>query len=1449
MRASHSPAQYLPLTAAQMGMWLLTRFAPPDAHFNIAEAIEIRGNFDPQLFLQALHTLCAETESLRLRVEDTPQGPRQWLEPEFSGSISLLDFSGDGDPRASAEQWMVENSARRTDVEREPMWYSAVLRIAPDHHIWYQRGHHYANDGFAAVIVARRAADLYTALVNGTAAPADSELKPLSVLIEEDQAYRDSARALKDREYWMERMRDRPEPLTLAERRSNNIGSLLRQTAHWPAARVAALRDTAALHGATLPQILIAATATYLYRMTGVSDLVIGVPVTARYNDRMRRVPGMVANAVPLRLSMRPELPFTALLREVSQQMRKILRHQAYRSEQLRTDLELQAKDHPLFTTMVNVEPFDYALRFGDCSIETRNLTNGSPQDLGIFMYEHGNGQDLRIDFDAHADLYTAPELAAHQARLLGVLDTLTDLPTQAIGCMEVITEDERLAFLSRCGGTVRAEPEAHLAELLDASLSRDPGAVALRFEGRSMARGELDRQAREWAHRLATMGAGPERIVALAIPRSLELVAALVAVLRSGAAYLPIDPDFPADRLAFMLDDAQPVCLMTTQELSGRFDGGIPRFIVDAAEPQADLQQPAPAGAPAAAALHPSQPAYVIYTSGSTGRPKGVVVPHSAIVNRLRWMQAEYGLESGDRVLQKTPSSFDVSVWEFFWPLLAGATLVIARPGGHRDPSYLADLIARESVTTTHFVPSMLELFLQEPAAAACHALRRVVCSGETLSASLAARFHGMLGWCALHNLYGPTEAAVDVTAWACTPEACAGLARIPIGRPIWNTRMYVLDPGLQPLPVGATGELYIAGDGLALGYLNRPALTAARFIADPHGPAGSRMYRTGDLARWRADGTLEFLGRSDDQVKIRGLRIEPGEIESALKRHPGVQQAAVVVQEDSGGSKVLVAYCVPGAGERLDDFSLRAHVAQRVPEYMVPSAFVILAELPLGPSGKLDRRALPVPTAGNPGPGHVAPRSAVEKKLAGLWASALHMEKVGIHDSFFDLGGHSLMAMQLGMKIREHLHPDFPPAELYNRHTIAELAVWFDTNGGMRPATDLRAQIALPEHIRKPNLPAPPVRPQRVFLTGASGFVGSYLLATLLRETSATILCHVRAPDERAGLQRLQHALAERRLGGAWDASRVEIATGDLAAERLGMTDDAIRRVAECDAIYHCAAQVDYLHPYETLKPSNVDSVVTLLEWTTQGRPKVLHYVSTLAVIGMNPETPVVTERAALSTPDGLGNGYAKSKWVADHLARAAQARGLPVAIYRLGAVTGDKARAICNDTDMFWRLARLYAELGMSPHLDLSISLTPVDEVAQAIVRLSLRQDSWGEVFHLLGSDPLHVNDMSVVFQQIGRPLQSTDFASWMRQAQQRLAITQDLDLAALLTILDGYDLHNSVPAIVCAAATQERLQAAGAPIRSADRELLRRYFEHLGIGDAADASGAQPAVALG
>ncbi|HEY9348323.1 MAG TPA: amino acid adenylation domain-containing protein, partial [Inquilinus sp.] len=470
-------------------------------------------------------------------------------------------------------------------------------------------------------------------------------------------------------------------------------------------------------------------------------------------------------------------------------------------------------------------------------------------------------------------------------------------------------------------------------------------------------------------------------------------------------------------------------------------------RLVLDTVEVEVELAAADPSSlGDAAGTPMPLHPAYVIYTSGSTGRPKGVAVSHGAIVNRLRWMQAEYGLAADDRVLQKTPSGFDVSVWEFFWPLIQGATLVVARPGGHRDPVYLARLIRDERITTLHFVPSMLHAFLQEPEAAACTGLRRVFCSGEALSENLQTQFHATLP-VPLHNLYGPTEAAVDVTYWECRRDAEPG--PVPLGRPIWNTQLYVLDPGLQPVPVGVNGELYLAGANLARGYINRSTLTAERFVANPYGPFGSRMYRTGDLVRWRPDGTLDFLGRIDHQVKLRGFRIELGEIEAALIRSDAVVQAAVIDREDRSGDRTLAAYVVLQPGAALDPAALRQELARHLPDYMVPTTFTALDALPLTPSGKLDRKALPAPERQS-STGHVAPRTPLEEILAGLFAETLGLASVSIHDNFFDHGGHSMLATRLVSRIRSTLGAELPIHTLFGASTVAELAERLEQAGG---------------------------------------------------------------------------------------------------------------------------------------------------------------------------------------------------------------------------------------------------------------------------------------------------------------------------------------------------------------------------------------------------------------
>ncbi|MFE9429326.1 amino acid adenylation domain-containing protein, partial [Kitasatospora sp. NPDC006697] len=568
-------------------------------------------------------------------------------------------------------------------------------------------------------------------------------------------------------------------------------------------------------------------------------------------------------------------------------------------------------------------------------------------------------------------------------AGLVAALETAPETPLDAI---EVLDGGMRAQLLAHgTGKPIRPTP-ASLAELFEAQAARVPDAAAVVFEGTEVTYAELNARANRLAHLLVERGVGPESVVPVLLERSVELVVALLGVLKAGGAYLPVDPELPAERRSHVLSAA--TAAPVTPEL----------IAAAAAHPATD---------PVDRGVQAKSPAYVIFTSGSTGRPKGVMVPHEGIVNRLAHMQAEYGLTDRDRMLQKTPFGFDVSVFEFFWPLISGATLVVARPGGHRDPAYLAELIRGERVTAAHFVPSMLRAFVAEPAAAECTGLRVVMAGGEALAADLRDSLLDLLPDVDLHNFYGPTEAAVDVTSWHCTEPS----ALTPIGRPVWNTRLYILDARLRPVPVGVQGELYVAGVQLARGYLDRPSLSAERFVADPFD--GGRMYRTGDLARWRADGAVEYLGRTDDQVKVRGYRIELGEIESALLAHPAVGRAAVLVREDR-----LVAYLVGPA--ELDPAELRASLTGVLPEYMVPAAYVVLDALPLTVSGKLDRRALPAPELPGTATAYRAPANAREELVCAAFAAVLGVPQVGMDDNFFELGGHSLLAVSLVERLR---------------------------------------------------------------------------------------------------------------------------------------------------------------------------------------------------------------------------------------------------------------------------------------------------------------------------------------------------------------------------------------------------------------------------------------------
>jgi amino acid adenylation domain-containing protein len=616
-----------------------------------------------------------------------------------------------------------------------------------------------------------------------------------------------------------------------------------------------------------------------------------------------------------------------------------------------------------------------------------------------------------------------------------------SDTPDQRQSDLRLLTDTERQRILVEWNRTEVAYPtDRCLHEFIEDQVGRTPEAVAVVFEQQQLTYRQLDQRANQLAHHLQNLGVGPDSLVGICVERSLEMVVGLLGILKAGGAYVPMDPEYPKDRLAFMLEDANVPVLLTVQLLAGLLPPHHAKVI------RLDDDWPTIAGESTervVTGVKAHNLAYMIYTSGSTGRPKGAMNTHVGIVNRLLWMQEAYHLTSADRVLQKTPFSFDVSVWEFFWPLLTGATLVVAVPGGHKDTGYLAELIAREKITTLHFVPSMLSAFLEQNGlASACASLKRVVCSGEALPYELQQRFFSQLA-ADLHNLYGPTEAAVDVTSWACQREG--NLRIVPIGKPIANTRIYLLDRNLQPVPVGLPGELHIGGIGLARGYHNRPELTAEKFIADPFSDdPRARLYKTGDLARYLPDGNIEYLGRLDHQVKIRGFRIELGEIEAQLNQHPAVREVVVMARQDTPEDPRLVAYLAFKNGEPPKVSELRQMLRLKLPEYMVPSVFIRLERFPLTPNGKVDRKALPA-LAGKDiemGPNYVAPRTYLEQVLCNIWRDVLKLKRVGIKDNFFDLGGHSLLAVRLIKAINGELKTNLHVPAFFQNPNIELLA-----------------------------------------------------------------------------------------------------------------------------------------------------------------------------------------------------------------------------------------------------------------------------------------------------------------------------------------------------------------------------------------------------------------------
>ncbi|MBJ2238039.1 amino acid adenylation domain-containing protein [Pseudomonas fluorescens] len=1051
-----SRQQPLALSYAQERQWFLWQLDPHSAAYHVPSTLRLRGWLDHAALQRSFDSLVARHESLRTQVHQDEGQAFQIIRE--NGTVAILHEQVN---EADMQRRVETEIAQPFDLQQGPLLRVTLLRLAEDDHVLVLVQHHIVSDGWSMQVMVDELVQLYAAYSQGQGQ--DLQLPALPIQYADyAQWQRDwMTGGERDRQmgYWQALLGGEPSVLELPLDRPRPSVQSFRGASleiKLAPALVAGLKALAQRENVTLFIVLLASFQALLHRYSGQQDIRVGVPIANRNRVETERLVGFFVNTQVLKGDFDAQLTVTQLLQQAKHRALDAQSHQDLPFEQLVEALqpERSLSRNPLFQVLFNHQSqarlASTSQQLPDLRIESLEWGTQTAQfDLSLDTQETVDGLWATLTYATDLfDAATPNRMARHWQNLL---QAMLDDPHQRVAQLPLLEPLEHQVIVEQWNDTAQDyRLEDSVQRQIEAQVRRTPNAQALVFGAQTLSYTQLNARANRLAHRLIQAGVAPDVLVGVAMERSIEMVVALLAVLKAGGAYVPLDPDYPRERLAYMLQDSNVPLLLTQAHLLQALPVSTPSHCL-VVEPD-DHWLSEYADTDPDVAVDAENLAYVIYTSGSTGQPKGAGNRHCALTNRLLWMQQAYTLGAEDTVLQKTPFSFDVSVWEFFWPLMTGARLVVAAPGDHRDPSKLVELINRHQVTTLHFVPSMLHAFLQDSQVASCQGLRRIICSGEALPVGVQQHVFAELPNTGLFNLYGPTEAAIDVTHWTCVDEYRDS---VPIGRPISNLRTYVLDAQLQPVAVGVAGELYLGGVGLARSYHRRPSLTAERFVPCPFQP-GTRLYRTGDRVRQRRDGVIEYIGRLDHQVKLRGLRIELGEIEARLLEHPLVRDASVQVHE----GKYLVGYVVLQDSTLAWRDALSTHLLAHVPDYMVPAQWVLLDHMPLSPNGKLDRKALPAPDSNLHERHFVAARNTLEQTLVAIWREVLELEQVSVEDNFFELGGHSLLVLMLKERIRKAVGVELSVSQLMLNPSVAGQAACLEGSAGSSLIVRLNSQ-----------------------------------------------------------------------------------------------------------------------------------------------------------------------------------------------------------------------------------------------------------------------------------------------------------------------------------------------------------------------------------------------------
>jgi amino acid adenylation domain-containing protein/thioester reductase-like protein len=1121
-----------------------------------------------------------------------------------------------------------------------------------------------------------------------------------------------------------------------------------------------------------------------LWRLTGTSDLIIGTAFDGRNYEELKASLGLFAKYLPLTCPLENGDRFTDILAKVNHITTEMSDWQENFSWETANQQDGSTAFFP-FCFEFTAAPQPH--KAGEVTFTLYQHYVCSDRFKVKLAGVHTVDDELKAEFHYDGNLFAIADVENLANQFVCLLESAVEHPQANISQLNILTPAERKQLLIDFNNTKTPElPYQCIHHWFEAQCQQTPDNIAVVFAEQKLTYQELNKRANQLAHYLQSLGVGSEQLIGICVERSLLMVIGVLGILKAGAAYVPIDPNYPIERKEYILADTQMSLLLTQASLAANFPADNITTICLDTDSETINQQPQ---------TNPISPtnadnlAYVIYTSGSTGKPKGTLIEHSGLVNYLNWCTQAYEVEQGSGTLVHSSLGFDLTITSLFSPLLVGSQVELLPE--HQAIETLAQTIkARSNLSLVKITPAHLELLSQQlTAQEAAGRTNAFIIGGENLTTQHINFWQKYAPDTVLINEYGPTETVVGCCIYQ-VPRTHNYVGSIPIGHPIANTQLYVLDQYLQPVPKGVIGELYIGGAGLARGYLNQPELTAKKFIPHPFNPEpGARLYRTGDQVRLGVDGTLEFLGRLDDQVKLRGFRIELGEIESLLSLHPTVKDAVVTVREDVAGDQRLVAYLVVQPESSLSVEDLRRFLQQKLPDYMIPSAFLALQNFPLTANGKVDRKALPAPDKINAQIEQffVAPRNSLEAQIAEIWSQVLRVEKVGIHHNFFTLGGHSLLMTQLISRMRDALGVELLIQEVFANPTVAELSVivtqklaeQVDDESLARSLAELNdlnqtSIINLAQETILDSTIYPSTFWQKhetastsILLTGATGFLGAFLLFELLQQSQTHIYCLVRASNLEIGKRKLQKTLESYLI---WDESfsqRITPIIGDLSQPLLGMNEAEFQKLASTiDIIYHNGAWVNHIYPYSILKPANVLGTQEILRLASKIKTKPVHFISSSGVVGSKVESGVmlVREQDSLKENEFPSNGYSQTKWVAERLVQTAAERGIPISIYRPSRISGHSQTGVFNRNDFLYKLIIGCVQLGSAPDRDIRENIIPVDYVSKAIVHLSKQEKSLGKAFHLTNPQLLHSNMLIDQFRLLGYAIEQISYEQW-------------------------------------------------------------------------------------